>query len=179
MTILSIALILFVVLETANVVTLYFWPGSRLANGVGVFCGWEASKADPALHQFVRYLMFWVAGAKLIFIALLVVILLTAGEVTRLATVVALIASILSFFWRLYPLVRSLDRAGEIQPAGYSRALAYMIAGMIALFALALIGSLVMWYVIALPRNWEVYELVFALVAAAIFLRPQNPETFR
>jgi fumarate reductase subunit D len=45
--------------------------------------------------------------------------------------------------------------------------------------ALALIGSLVMWYVIALPRNWEVYELVFALVAAAIFLRPQNPETFR
>jgi len=44
---------------------------------------------------------------------------------------------------------------------------------------LALIGSLVMWYVIDLPRNWEVYELVFALVAASIFLRPQNPETFR
>ncbi len=45
--------------------------------------------------------------------------------------------------------------------------------------ALALIASLVMWYVIDLPRNWEVYELVFALVASAIFLRPQNPETFR
>lgn len=45
--------------------------------------------------------------------------------------------------------------------------------------ALALIGSLVMWYVIDLPRNWEVYELIFALVAASIFLRPQNPETFR
>ena len=45
--------------------------------------------------------------------------------------------------------------------------------------ALALIGSLVMFYVIDLPRNWEVYELVFALIAASIFLRPQNPETFR
>ncbi len=44
--------------------------------------------------------------------------------------------------------------------------------------ALALIGSLVMFYVIDLPRNWEVYELVFALIAASIFLRPQNPETF-
>ena len=45
--------------------------------------------------------------------------------------------------------------------------------------ALALTGSLVMWYAIDLPRNWEVYELIFALIAAAIFLRPQNPETFR
>ncbi|MDZ7711131.1 MAG: hypothetical protein U5K36_14595 [Roseovarius sp.] len=45
--------------------------------------------------------------------------------------------------------------------------------------ALALIGSLVMWYAIDLPRNWEVYELVFALTASAIFLRPQNPDTFR
>jgi|SRR6056297_128806 len=45
--------------------------------------------------------------------------------------------------------------------------------------ALALIGSLAMFYVIDLPRNWEVYELVFALIAVSIFLRPQNPETFR
>ena len=79
MTILSIAIIIFMALELTNVVTLYFWPGSRLANGVGVFDAWEKSKADPALHQFVRYLVFWVAGTKLIFIALLLVILLTTG----------------------------------------------------------------------------------------------------
>jgi len=139
---LSIAILVFMVLETTNVVTLYFWPGSRLANGVGIFDGWEKSKADPELHQFIRYLVFWVAGTKLIFIALLLVILLTTGEQTQLLTVVALIASILSFFWRLFPIVRSLDREGHITPAGYSKGLGIMIAGFIGLFALALIVSL-------------------------------------
>ena len=142
MSILSIAILVFMVLETTNVVTLYFWPGSRLANGVGIFDGWEKSKADPELHQFIRYLVFWVAGTKLIFIALLLVILLTTGEQTQLLTVVALIASILSFFWRLFPIVRSLDREGHITPAGYSKGLGIMIAGFIGLFALALIVSL-------------------------------------
>lgn len=143
MSILSIAIVIFVALETANIVTLYFWPGARLSNGVGVFDAWEKSKADPALHQFVRYLVFWVAGTKLIFIALLLVILLTAGEQTKLWTVVALIASILSFFWRLFPIIRSLDREGQITPAGYSKGLGYMIAGFVGLFALALLVSLV------------------------------------
>lgn len=143
MGILSIAVVIFIVLETVNVITLYFWPGSRLANGVGVFDAWEKSKSDPHLHQFVRYLVFWVAGTKLIFIALLLVILLAAGESTRLLTVVALIASILSFFWRLFPIIRTLDAAGQITPAGYSKGLGFMIAGFIGLFALALVWSLI------------------------------------
>lgn len=143
MSILSIAIVIFVVLETVNVVTLYFWPGSRLANGVGVFNAWEKSKSDPELHQFVRYLVFWVAGTKLIFIALLLVILLTTDESTKLWTVMALIASILSFFWRLFPIIKALDTAGQITPAGYSKALGYMIAGFIGLFALALVWSLI------------------------------------
>ncbi|MCP4544465.1 MAG: hypothetical protein GY832_45720 [Chloroflexi bacterium] len=142
MSILSIAIIIFMALETMNVLTLYFWPGSRLANGVGVFNAWEKSKADPELHQFVRYLVFWVAGTKLIFIALLLVILLTTDESTKLLTVVALIASILSFFWRLFPIIRTLDAAGHITPAGYSKALGLMIAGFIGLFVLALLWSL-------------------------------------
>ncbi|MCP4422370.1 MAG: hypothetical protein GY805_37655 [Chloroflexi bacterium] len=76
MTILSIAIILFILLESLNVLTLYFNPGSQMGNGLGVFNAWEKSKSDPEMHQFVRYLVFWVAGAKLIFIALLIVILL-------------------------------------------------------------------------------------------------------
>jgi hypothetical protein len=48
------------------------------------FNAWEKSKADPEIHQFIRYLVDWVAGTKLIFIALLVVILLTVGEETQL-----------------------------------------------------------------------------------------------
>ena len=113
MTVLSIAIIIFIVLETLNVMTLYFNPGSQLGNGVGVFNAWEESKADPELHQFIEYLVFWVAGTKLIFIALLLVILFSTTESTKLLTVVALIASISSFFWRLFPIVKSLDKAGR------------------------------------------------------------------
>jgi len=142
MSVLSIAIIIFLLAETMNVITLYFWPGSRLANGVGIFNAWEKSKADPELHQFVRYLVFWVAGAKLIFIALLVVILLTTDEATKLLTTVVMIGSILSFFWRLFPIVRSMDKAGQVTPAGYSKTLGVMIGGFILVFVTALLWSL-------------------------------------
>jgi len=142
MTPLNIAIILFMLLESANVLTLYFQPGSRISNGVGVFNAWEKSRADPELHDFIRYLVYWVAGTKLIFIALLAVILITAGATTRLLTVVALIASILSFFWRLFPIIRRLDKAGQITPVGYSKTLGYMITTFIGFFAIALFLSL-------------------------------------
>ena len=45
----------------------------------------------------------------------------------------ALIASILSFFWRLFPIIRSLDQAGQITPPGYATGLGAMIAGFIGL----------------------------------------------
>jgi len=141
--VLSVAILLFLVIETLNVITLYFWPGSQRSNGVGIFNAWEKSKSDPELHEFVKYLVFWVAGTKLIFVALLLVILLTTGETTKLFTVVALIASILSFFWRLFPIVKSLDRDGHITPAGYSKTLGYMITGFIGIFVIALLWSLI------------------------------------
>jgi len=142
MSVLSIAIVIFLLLESVNVITLYFWPGSRLANGVGVFNAWEKSKSDPELHQFVRYLVFWVAGSKLIFIALLLVILLTTGESTKMLTMVVMIASILSFFWRLFPIIRSLDKAGQVTPTGYSKTLGIMIGGFIMIFVVALLWSL-------------------------------------
>ena len=143
MNILSIAIIIFIILESLNVLTLYFKPGSNLGNGLGVFNAWEESKSDPQMHQFIQYLVFWVAGSKLIFIALLLVILFTTGESTKLLTMVALIASIASFFWQLYPIIKSLDKAGNITPPGYSRTLAVMIAGFMGIFAIALAWSLI------------------------------------
>lgn len=142
MTILSIAIITFIVLESLNVLTLYFNPGSKMGNGLGVFNAWERSIADPEMHQFVRYLVYWVAGTKLIFIALLIVILLTAGESTQLLTIVAMIASISSFFWRLFPIIKSMDREGHITPPGYSNTLSMMISAFIGLFTVALVWSL-------------------------------------
>ncbi|MCP4417425.1 MAG: hypothetical protein GY805_12445 [Chloroflexi bacterium] len=143
MPILPNPIILFNRLEGLNVLTLCFNPGSQVGTGVGVSTAREKSKSDPEMHQFVRYLVFWVAGAKLIFIALLIVILLTAGEVTQLLTVVAMIASILSFFWRLFPIIKSLDGEGHISPSGYSKTLAMMITGFIGMFAIALFWSLI------------------------------------
>ena len=143
MTVLSIAIVLFILLESLNVLTLYFNPGTKLGNGVGVFNAWEESKSDPQMHQFIQYLVFWVAGSKLIFIALLLVILFTTGESTKLLTMVALIASIASFFWQLYPIIRSLDKADQITPPGYSRTLGLMIASFMGVFAIALAWSLI------------------------------------
>ena len=143
MNILSIAIGIFILLESLNVLILYFIPGSQLGNGIGVFNAWEKSKTDPEIHQFIRYLVFWVAGTKLISIALLIVILLTAGEFTQLLTAVAMIASISSFFWRLFPIIKTMDKAGHITPSGYSKTLVMMIASFIGLFAISLAWSLV------------------------------------
>ncbi len=138
MSILSIAIAMFAVLETLNVIMLYFTPGTRKGNGVGVFNAYEKSKADPEVHALITYLINWVAGTKLIFITLLVVILITGNSTTKLFSVIGLILSILSFYWRLYPAIKSMDNKGNITPKGYSKTLGVMIAGFIGIFLIAL-----------------------------------------
>ncbi len=129
----------FLFLEAANVITLYFFPNSKLANGVGVFYAWEKSKQDPEVHEFVKYLVNWVAGTKLIFILLLIVILLTATEQTLLLTSAAMVISIASFFWRLFPIIRKMDRNHQIDPQNYSVILGWMILAFIMIFLIAII----------------------------------------
>lgn len=131
----------FLVLETTNLATLYFFPESKLANGVGVFKAWEKSKADPEIHNFVKYLVSWVAGTKLIFIALLIVILLTANDRTLIFAGIALVISIASFYWRLYPLICTMDNQDQIQPKRYSKVLGWMISVFIVMFGLAIVLS--------------------------------------
>lgn len=108
--ILSLVMIVFILLEASNVIILYFKPDSRLGNGVAVFNGWEESKKDKDMHEFIKYLVYWVAGTKLIFIVLLLVILFTGSSLTKILSVVALILSIGSFYWKLYPIIRGLDK---------------------------------------------------------------------
>ena len=138
MNILTIVTIGFLVLEATNVITLYFFPGSKYANGVGVFTAWEKSKQDPEVHSFIKYLVNWVAGTKLIFILLLIVILFTADDQTLVFTSIALIISIASFFWRLFPLIRTMDRDSQIAPKNYSVILGWMILAFIVIFLIAL-----------------------------------------
>lgn len=137
MDILSIAILIFIVMEPANVAILYFWPGSRLGNGVGVFNAFHNSENEEQ-RLFASYLVNWVAGVKLIFIFLLAVILATGTETVRIGAVVAMILSIATYFWRLHPTIQKLDAMGCITPKGYSKALGWMIAGFMILFTLAL-----------------------------------------
>ena len=108
--------VVFGVLEAMNVAVLYGAPGSRKANGVGLFAAWEKSKADPEVHLLVRYLVYWVAGVKVIFLALLAVIVVTGTERTQTAAGAALAAAVAVFFWRLFPLARRADASGAMRP---------------------------------------------------------------
>ena len=137
MNILTTVIIGFLFLEAINVTTLYFDPGSKLANGVGVFKAWEESKQYPDIHDFIKYLVNWVAGTKLIFIFLLIVVLYFGDRNTLLYTAVALFASILSFYWRLFPLIRHMDQNSQIEPKNYSIGLASMILVFVVVFFIA------------------------------------------
>ncbi|MFW9920932.1 MAG: hypothetical protein ACFFED_15130 [Candidatus Thorarchaeota archaeon] len=137
MSLVLIILGIFLLLEFSNVIALYLRPGSTKANAVGVFTAWEKSKQDPEIHNFVKYLVWWVAGTKLIFLSLLVVILVFADPITQSFAILALIISTATFFWKLFPLIRTIDRESQLVTKGYSRTLGIMIGILILAFALA------------------------------------------
>ena len=136
---LVIVIIGFVIMESANVISLYFLPGSKFANGIGVFKAWEKSKQDPEVHDLVKYLVYWVAGTKVISILLLVVILLTAQGKSLIFAGAVMVVSIATFFWRLFPLIRKMDRSNQIEPKNYSATLGWMILGFVLVFLAAVI----------------------------------------
>jgi len=139
MDVISVVLLVFGVIELANVLLLYLAPGSRRGNSMGFFKAYERSKEDPEVHALVSYLVNWVAGTKLIFIVLLIGILITGNAATKVFTAIALIFSILTFFSRLYPALKTMDDHDQLTPRGYSRTLRIMILGFIATFAVAVI----------------------------------------
>lgn len=142
MNLLSIAILIFIIMESANVAILYFWPGSQLGNGVGVFNAFHNSESEEQ-RLFTFYLINWVAVVKLIFIFLLAVILVIGTEQVKLWAVVAMILSIATYFWRLHPTIKKLDAMGCITPKGYSKALGWMITGFMLMFTTALTAHII------------------------------------
>jgi len=135
----KVVILAFIILETSNVLALYFAPGSKKANAVGVFDAWEKSKEYPEIHNFIKYLVNWVAGTKLIFLFLLGVIAFFGDLKLQQLSLLALGTATLTFFWRLFPLIRRMDRNGQIEPKNYSLLLGVMISVMILLFGIAAI----------------------------------------
>ncbi len=137
MSLVKIAILAFMLLEFFNVLALYFAPGSKTSNAVGVFTAWEKSKEYPEIHDFIKYLVNWVAGAKLIFLLLLAVIVLNADLDTQRMSLIALAIATLSFYWRLFPLIKKMDKNGEITPKNYSVGLGVIIFVLVAVFLIA------------------------------------------
>ncbi len=146
MDILSIVMIAFILMELSNVIILYFNPEFKYGNGIGVFNGWHESKKDENMHEFIKYLVNWVAGVKLIFIVLSIVIVIFGSLVLKLFTVGAFILSIGSFYWRLYPIIKNLDKNDKITPKGYSKQLAITIMGMMLMFLIALVCAIRIYF---------------------------------
>lgn len=138
MLILNIVIALFLVLEVLNIIILYFFPGTKKGNGIGVFRAYEKAKKDPEISALISYLVYWIAGTKLIFVTLLIVILFTGSDTTKQYAVIALIASISSFFWKLFPSIRKIDNENGLIPKGYSKTLGTIIFCFVLMFAISL-----------------------------------------
>ncbi|MHA2504144.1 MAG: hypothetical protein ACXAE3_14895 [Candidatus Kariarchaeaceae archaeon] len=127
----------FLLLELLNVLALYFNPGTRKGNAMGAFTAFGTE--DTAAQRLHTYMATWVAGSKLIFIGLLLVIILFASDTVVLYSLAVLILTILSYFWKLSPQIKDMDARGEIAPAGYSRTLDMMILMIVLVLAVAAI----------------------------------------
>jgi len=137
--ILNLAIILFICLETMNVLIMYFKPDFRYGNSMATFQGWADSKRSEQDYLFTKYLVNWVANCKVIFILLLTIILLFGDETIKFIGVMVTTGSIGLYFITLHPIIRKLDSMGTIHPQGYSRTLGLMIGGCMVMFSLALL----------------------------------------
>ncbi len=143
MNLLDVAIAIFILLEFFNVLIIYFKPDFKYGNGMVVFKHWHMAKSDENNFLFVKYMASWVAGTKLIFIVLLLVILFTASEETKLYAIIFMIPAVATFYIGLFPLIERLDKNGQIQPKGYSKTLFFMITGFIVMFIIALAAYLI------------------------------------
>lgn len=140
MNILDLSILMFVIMESANVIILYFKPEFKYGNGVSVFKNFEnAKKKDDDNYLFIQYLVNWVAGVKLIFIVLLIVILFLGDDLLKVYSIVVVILSILTYFFRLAPIMKKLDSKNMLKPSGYSKTLDAMIIFFIVMFTSSLI----------------------------------------
>lgn len=137
--ILDIAIIFFMIMETSNIIIMYFKPDFKYGNSMIAFKKWSEHQQDEKSRLYSKYLVNWVANCKLIFIILLLVILLFATPTIKVYAIIAMIISIAIYFVSLYPLIKKMDQLNEITPKGYSKTLSIMILTFILIFLTSLI----------------------------------------
>jgi hypothetical protein len=125
-----ISLVVFAVIETLNMLELYFMQDNCFFNGICLFSGWEKSKENPEVHSLMRYLLNWLAGMKMLVVGLVLVLIFTAPNPTLLLAAASMVITIGSFYWRMYPMISKADDDGLIKRKGRSRMLGTMVAGL-------------------------------------------------
>ena len=136
--ILKAAILIFVVMELSNILVMYFKPNFKYGNSMNTFKQWYKAQEKEPERLFVKYMVNWVANCKLIFLALLVVVVLFGNKIIAVCAVIATIVSIGIYFVSLHPIIKKLDEMGEIQPTGYSKTLALTIGAFMLMFSVAL-----------------------------------------
>jgi len=137
--VLNTVILIFVVLELMNVIILYLRPDFPHGNSMSAFKGWQRSLENENTRLFASYMVRWVANCKLIFVVLLLVIVFFGSDTIKVFGIAASILSIGVYFITLHPIIKKLDNIGEINPKGYSKTLALMIAGFMLMFAAGLV----------------------------------------
>ena len=137
--ILKAAILIFVVMELSNILVMYFKPNFKYGNSMNTFKQWYKAQEKEPERLFVKYMVNWVANCKLIFLALLVVVVLFGNKIIAVCAVIATIVSIGIYFVSLHPIIKKLDEMGEIQPKGYSKTLALTIGAFMVMFSAALV----------------------------------------
>ena len=69
----------------------------------------------------------------------MIVVIIVGDFLTQNVCIIALIISIATFYWKLFPLIRKMDKNDQINPKGYSTALLFMISGMIIALTVGLL----------------------------------------
>ena len=148
MLVIEIVLYVFAAMELGNILALYFKPDLKYLNAIGAFTAWKKSEDDPPVHNFVDYLLKWVAGSKLIFVLLLPAIAIWGSDLLQVITMGLLIIAVLTFYWKMFPSIRKMDKNNQIQPRNYS----WILAVMILCFILAFIGAFVYGLIVLLQN---------------------------
>jgi hypothetical protein len=52
-----ISLVVFAIIETLNMLALYFMQDNCFFNGICLFSGWDKSEENPEVHNLIRYLL--------------------------------------------------------------------------------------------------------------------------
>lgn len=143
MNILQITMSIFLLLETLNILVLYKYPQMDKGNGLGVFKSYKKIEEQQEHYLYMRYLINWVANAKVIFVMLGVIIVIFGSETIQLYTSIALILSILMFYITLNPIIKKLDQENKLTIKGYSKTLSVMISSFIVILLVGIIVHII------------------------------------